>query len=100
MADRPSGSAPPGPDDLPDDLDDNPDWTDGGLAPLDEAGMLTTARARLGLTQRAAADPLGFSVATLRNWEQRRTTPDGPGRALIRLLHSHPTDIRAWLEAG
>lgn len=97
MADRPA--RPPRPP-SPEDLDENPDWTDAGLAPLDEAGMLTVARARLGLTQRAAANLLGISVATLRNWEQRRTVPDGPGRALIRLLYAHPTEIRDWLSAA
>ncbi len=87
-------------DDLPDDWDDNPEWDDTNSSPLDISGMLTVARARLGLTQQAAADLLGISVATLRNWEQRRTEPEGPGRVLIRLLYAHPEEIRAWLSAA
>lgn len=94
MVDRPSRPPPP------DDFDDNPDWTDGGLSPLDEAGMLVAARAKLGLSQQAMADLLGIPVATLRNWEQKRTDPEGPGRTLIRLLYAHPEEIRAWLSAA
>ncbi|MBB4267838.1 helix-turn-helix domain-containing protein [Roseospira visakhapatnamensis] len=87
-------------DDLPDDWDDNPEWDETNSAPLSPAGMLSVARAKLGLTQQAAADLLGISVATLRNWEQKRTAPEGPGRALIRLLYDHPEEIRDWLSAA
>lgn len=84
----------------PEPWDDNPDWSEGGLKPLDTAGMLIAARARLGLSQAATAELLDVPVATLRNWEQRRTAPDGAGRALIRLLYRHPEEVRAWLSAA
>jgi putative transcriptional regulator len=83
----------------PAQLNDNPDWTRSRLARLDHAAMLRVARARLGLSQDAAARLLGIHVATLRNWEQRRTKPDGAALTLIRLLHDHPDDIRNFLAA-
>ena len=87
-------------DKLPKDFDDNPDWSKAALAPLDHAAMLKAARARLGLSQEAAAEMLGLPVASLRNWEQRRTMPDDAAKTLIRLLYEHPEDIRAWLVAA
>jgi putative transcriptional regulator len=38
-------------------------------------------RRRLGLSQAEFASKFGFQPATLRNWEQGRTRPDGPARA-------------------
>lgn len=87
-------------DPLPDDWDDNPDWSDYTSRALTEGEKLVVARAKLGLTQQAAAALLGISVATLRNWEQKRTAPEGPGRMLIRLLYEHPEEIRDWLSAA
>lgn len=83
--------------DLPKTFDDNPDWSETPLAPLDHAAMLKVARAKLGLSQNAAADLLSLPAATLRNWEQRRTEPDDAAKTLIRLLYEHPEDIRGWL---
>ena len=40
-------------------------------------------RAKLGASQAAFALLIGVSVATLRNWEQGRRTPDGPALALV-----------------
>jgi putative transcriptional regulator len=33
---------------------------------------------------------IGVSVATLRNWEQGRRTPDGPALALLRVAAKNP----------
>lgn len=87
-------------DTVPEDWDDNPDWSEYEASPLTVVEMLLVARATLGLTQQATADMLGIPVATLRNWEQRRTEPDGPARTLIRLLYEHPREIRDWLTAA
>ncbi|WP_157970057.1 helix-turn-helix domain-containing protein [Pelagibacterium sediminicola] len=83
--------------DLPEDFEDNPDWSTVALSPLDYAAMLKVARARLGLSQEAAARMLGLPVATLRNWEQRRTMPDDAAKTLIALLYADPEDIKARL---
>jgi DNA-binding transcriptional regulator YiaG len=87
-------------DNNPDDWDDNPDWSDYPAKPLDTAGQLIATRAKLGLSQKEMADLLGISVATLRNWEQHRTDPDGPGKALIGLIYRHPEQIYDWLSAA
>jgi putative transcriptional regulator len=46
------------------------------------------------LTQEEFAQALGISVRTLQNWEQDRTTPEGPGLALLRIAARHPRIIR------
>ena len=38
----------------------------------------------------AFAMMIGVSVATLRNWEQGRRTPDGPALALLRVAAQNP----------
>ncbi len=51
---------------------------------------MTAIRAKLGLTQEQFAQLCGVSVATLRNWEQRRRRPTGPSRALLNLVDLEP----------
>jgi putative transcriptional regulator len=53
-------------------------------------------RAKLGTSQTEFALMIGVSVATLRNWEQGRRTPDGPALALLRVAEKNP---RAVIEA-
>lgn len=43
-----------------------------------------------GVSQARFAKALGISVDTLQNWEQGRRQPDGPAKALLRLLARHP----------
>ena len=40
-------------------------------------------RQKLGLSQSQFAARFGFRPATVRNWEQGRTQPDGPARVLL-----------------
>ena len=42
-------------------------------------------RSNFRLSQGEFAALLGISVATLRNWEQRRRTPEGPARILLQV---------------
>jgi len=85
-------------DDRGSSFDDNPEWDDRNTRPLSDASeRLRAARAVLGLTQQELADLIGVSAATLRNWEQRRTTPDDAARTLIRLLAEHPREIQGML---
>ena len=62
----------------------------GDLKPGDVAAL----RRFICLTQTEFAEALGISVHTLRNWEQDRVTPDGPGLALLRIAARHPRIIR------
>jgi len=36
---------------------------------------------------------IGVSVATLRNWEQGRRTPDGPALALLQVAAHNPAAV-------
>ncbi len=68
----------------------------GDLRPGDVAAL----RRFICLTQAAFARALGISVHTLRNWEQDRVTPDGPGLALLRIAARHPGVIRGNLKSA
>src|SRR5579863_3460931 len=50
-------------------------------------------RRRLGLSQSEFAAKFGFQPATLRNWEQGRTRPDGPARVLLAVIAYHPEAV-------
>jgi len=54
-------------------------------------------RAKLKATQAEFALLIGVSVATLRNWEQGRRTPDGPALALLRVAARNPKAVVAAL---
>jgi putative transcriptional regulator len=47
-------------------------------------------RRKLGLSQAQFAARFGFAPATVRNWEQGRTRPDGPARILLAVIAHHP----------
>ena len=53
-------------------------------------------RDKLHVSQPEFAIVIGVSVATLRNWEQGRTVPEGAARALLKVAAKRP---RAVLEA-
>ena len=50
-------------------------------------------RERLGKSQAEFALTIGVSVATLRNWEQGRRTPEGPARALLKVAAENPDAV-------
>ena len=50
-------------------------------------------RAKLSTSQPEFALMIGVSVATLRNWEQGRRTPDGPALALLRVAARNPKAV-------
>ncbi len=56
-------------------------------------------REKLGKSQPEFALMIGVSVATLRNWEQGRRTPDGPARALLRVAARNPDAVVDALSA-
>ena len=64
------------------------------------AGDVAALRRFICLTQEKFAEALGISVHTLRNWEQDRVTPDGPGLALLRIAARHPRIIRENLRSA
>ena len=64
------------------------------------AGDVAALRRFICLTQEDFARALGISVHTLRNWEQNRVVPDGPGLALLRIAARHPRIIRENLSSA
>ncbi len=57
-------------------------------------------RRQLELTQAEFAALFGVSVHTLRNWEQGRRIPEGPARALLRVIEKEPAAaLRALVAA-
>ncbi len=63
-------------------------------------GDVAALRRFIWLTQEEFAQALGISIHTLRNWEQDRVTPDGPGLALLRIAARHPRIIRQNLKSA
>ena len=59
------------------------------FAPVD----IKAIRARLDRSQDEFALMIGVSVATLRNWEQGRRSPEGPARALLQVAAENPQAV-------
>jgi putative transcriptional regulator len=47
-------------------------------------------RTKLGMTQQAFAARFGFSINTLRHWEQGKREPEGPTRAYLLVIERAP----------
>jgi putative transcriptional regulator len=60
------------------------------VPPMPDVAML---RRRLRLSQADFANRFGFSVATVRNWEQGRVVADGPARVLLTVIASEPQAV-------
>jgi putative transcriptional regulator len=57
-------------------------------------------RAKLGMTQPEFARRFGFSVKTLRHWEQRQRTPEGPARAYLLVIDRDPQAVQRALRSA
>ena len=76
---------------------DDPD----SIVPFDEATArlvppmpdVAALRRRLKLSQAEFATNFGFSVATVRNWEQGRALADGPARILLTVIANEPMAV-------
>lgn len=55
-------------------------------------------RAKLKMSQAEFAGRYGLDLATLRNWEQHRTTPDSSAATLLRLIERDPVVVAGLLE--
>jgi putative transcriptional regulator len=54
-------------------------------------------RTRLNMTQEEFAERFGFSVNTLRHWEQGRRVPEGPTRAYLLVIDRNPKAVEKAL---
>ena len=50
-------------------------------------------REHYGLSQEKFASLMGISVATLRNWEQGRRSPEGPAKVLLKVAAKYPEAV-------
>ena len=57
-------------------------------------------RERLGLSQSRFASIIGVSVRTLQNWELGRREPEGPPKALLRVVDREPQAVLHALHAN
>lgn len=57
-------------------------------------------RRNAGLSQAAFARLIGVNLRTLQNWEQHRTRPSGPARALLKIVAANPRSAIEALHAA
>ena len=57
-----------------------------------------TIREAAQISQSQFAKLIGVNLRTLQNWEQRRTQPTGPAKALLKIVASNPKAIEALHE--
>jgi putative transcriptional regulator len=57
-------------------------------------------RAKLKMTQEDFARQFGFSVNTLRHWEQGKRIPEGPTRAYLLVIDRAPKAVTKALRAA
>jgi len=63
---------------------------DETAAMRDAAAYARRVRRKIGLSQAGFARRIGVPVDTVRNWEQGKRSPQGPARALLRLIDRAP----------
>ena len=54
-------------------------------------------RTKLGMTQQTFAARFGFSINTLRHWEQGKREPEGPTRAYLLVIDRAPQVVQKAL---
>jgi putative transcriptional regulator len=67
------------------------------LAKMRRVSRVKVLRQRLGMTQAEFADAFHLPITTLRDWEQHRSTPDAPARALLLAIERDPEVMRRLL---
>ncbi|MBI2570277.1 MAG: helix-turn-helix domain-containing protein [Candidatus Schekmanbacteria bacterium] len=67
------------------------------LATMRRVSPVKLLRQRLGMTQSEFAEAFLLPIGTLRDWEQGRSAPDAPARALLRAIERDPDTMRRLL---
>jgi putative transcriptional regulator len=57
-------------------------------------------RTKLKMTQQEFAGVFGFSINTLRHWEQGKRVPEGPTRAYLLVIDRAPKTVQKALRAA
>jgi putative transcriptional regulator len=68
------------------------------VVPPPAAEDVRAIRRRLGLTQAEFAARYGFSLETIRNYEQGHRRPAGPARVLLKVIASEPGAVTRALQ--
>ena len=72
--------------------------TPAQLAKMRRVSNVKLLRQRLGMTQVEFAEAFHLPITTLRDWEQQRSFPDAPARALLLAIERGPEVMRRLLE--
>src|ERR1700727_2655701 len=67
------------------------------LAKMRRVSRVKVLRQRLGMKQMQFAEAFHLPITTLRDWEQRRSTPDAPARALLLAIERAPEVMQRLL---
>jgi len=71
--------------------------TPAQLAKMRRVSRVKALREQLAMTQAEFAEAFHLPITTLRDWEQRRSTPDAPARALLLAIERGPEIMRRLL---
>ncbi len=64
-----------------------------------DSADVRSIRSQLEKSQSEFAMMIGVSVSTLQNWEQGRRQPEGPARALLKVVSENPEAVARSLGA-
>ncbi|HWU13680.1 MAG TPA: helix-turn-helix domain-containing protein [Caulobacter sp.] len=73
---------------------DSPPQTDEQLARFKRVNAVKDIRRRLDMTQAQFAEAFRLPLSTVRDWEQERSYPDAPARALLTAIARDPQTMR------
>lgn len=68
------------------------------LAKIRRVSRVKVLRQRLGLTRAEFARTFHLPIATVRDWEQHRSVPDAPARALLLAIERDPETMQKLLD--
>lgn len=71
----------------------------GARATVVDEPDVRAIRKAADISQSQFAKLIGVNLRTLQNWEQRRTRPTGPARALLKIVASNPKSALEALHA-
>jgi putative transcriptional regulator len=78
------------------DPDAQPMKTDE-LARMRRVSRVKALRQRLGMTQEVFSETFRLPITTLRDWEEHRSQPDAPARALLIAIDRDPAAMKRLL---
>jgi putative transcriptional regulator len=71
----------------------------GFVAHVPDEVDVAAVRSMMGLSQEAFAQRFGFTVGAVRDWEQKRRTPERAARVLLTIIAREPDAVSRALNA-